>query len=234
VPYKNKAQLIPGYQGLLTLARRSGELLKIVPRVVREGDHFRYAYGKNEILEHTPADDSDAPLTHVYAIAWIRGCPEPQFEVMTRKEVEKHRDRSKAKDSGPWRTDYEAMALKTVLRKLCKFLPASVELKRAVELDERADAGLPQDLPTIDAEYTEEPMPPDPDENGAGEGPPPQTDNGSDAPIASEPEPLTDTGVSSSGSGGDQICPGCERAWELINGSGDVPGMGHAPDCPEA
>jgi recombinational DNA repair protein RecT len=151
--------------------------------------------------------------------------------VMTRREVEKHRDRSATRGSGPWVTDYEAMALKTVLRKLCKFLPASVELKRAVELDERAEAGLPQDLPSIDAEYTEESEPPAPD--GEGEGPPTQHAPESDAPAPDS----TRTGAGStgnpSGAGGTTVCNGCGRAHSLIEGDGGAPGIGHAPNCPE-
>ena len=56
------------------------------------------------------------------------------------------RDKSPSSRSGPWVTHYEEMGKKTVLRRLCKLLPASVELQRAVEVDELADSGIPQDL----------------------------------------------------------------------------------------
>jgi recombination protein RecT len=153
--YNNKkkqmeCQLIPGYKGLLTLARRSGEISSIDARVVREGDTFEYEYGLSPKLIHRPQPDALGDLTHVYAIARFRHGGEPQWDVMTKGQVEGHRRRSRAAESGPWVTDYEAMCLKTVLRVLCKLLPASVELQTAVELDERFDAGLPQDLPALE------------------------------------------------------------------------------------
>jgi recombination protein RecT len=67
--------------------------------------------------------------------------------VMTKAEVDAHRDRySRAAKEGPWLTEYPEMAKKTVLRRLCKLLPASVELQTAVVLDERAELQLPQGL----------------------------------------------------------------------------------------
>ncbi|MCY1300129.1 hypothetical protein D9M70_496880 [compost metagenome] len=41
------------------------------------------------------------------------------------------------------------MAKKTVIRRLFKYLPVSIELQTAVTLDERADAGLDQDNASI-------------------------------------------------------------------------------------
>lgn len=153
VPYRNskrgttECQLIPGYLGLLALARRSGEIASIEARVVRAGDIFDYEYGLNQKLVHKPEPSAKGDLTHVYAIARFKHGGEPQWTVMTKDEVGRHRARSRASGSGPWVTDYEAMALKTALRVLCKLLPASVELQTAVALDEAADAGIPQDLP---------------------------------------------------------------------------------------
>jgi recombinational DNA repair protein RecT len=82
---------------------------------------------------------------------------DPEFRFMWKHEVDLIRSRSRAKDSGPWVTDYEAMAWKTVIRRLCKYLPRTVELARALDMDERVDAGIEQNLEdsfgvTIDAE----------------------------------------------------------------------------------
>jgi recombination protein RecT len=67
-----------------------------------------------------------------------------QFDVMSRAEVESIRARSKSADNGPWVTDFAAMAVKTVVRRLFKFLPVSIEIQRAVGLDEMAEAGMSQ------------------------------------------------------------------------------------------
>lgn len=140
-------QLIPGYKGLMELARRSGQIAKIEARVVRPGDHFKYAYGLHQKLEHTPGDgESIDQWTHVYAIAWFKdpNTP-PQFEVMTYKAVMAVKARSASVAKGrrsPWDTDEIPMAQKTVIRRLMKMLPLSVSDQRIVAKDEAFDAGV--------------------------------------------------------------------------------------------
>lgn len=68
---------------------------------------------------------------------------------MSKADVDKVRATSKASGNGPWVTHYEEMAKKTVIRRLFKYLPVSIELQTAVTLDERADAGLDQDNASI-------------------------------------------------------------------------------------
>jgi len=69
-----------------------------------------------------------------------------QWEIMTKDDVDRIRSRAKASGSGPWSTDYEAMALKTVIRKTLKMCPMSTEdsqlLRRAVVADEQREIGL--------------------------------------------------------------------------------------------
>jgi recombinational DNA repair protein RecT len=45
---------------------------------------------------------------------------------------------------GVWVEHFDAMALKTMIHRVCKLLPKSVEAQTAWQLDERAEAGLPQ------------------------------------------------------------------------------------------
>lgn len=149
VPYKDSCQLIVGYKGLIDLARRSGQLSTIFARVVHAKDQFEYAYGLSERLEHQPSTTGEpGEIVAAYAVAKLKDGGQ-QFEVMSRREIDAIKDRSPAGKSGPWITDFPEMAKKTVLRRLCKMLPASVELARAVALDERADLGLPQQLEDI-------------------------------------------------------------------------------------
>lgn len=149
VPFKGVVTFIPGYKGLIKLAYQSEQIAKISARVVRNGDDFSFCYGLKEKLEHVPKATLTAPLTHVYATAKIKG-GETNFIVMTREEVEAIKARSPAARYGksPWTTDYDAMAMKTVLRRLCKTLPSSVSprFQRALALDEQAEHGLKQNL----------------------------------------------------------------------------------------
>ena len=79
-------------------------------------------------------------MTYVYAVAVLKGGG-VQFEVMSRAEIEAVRAQSKAGKSGPWVTHWDEMARKTVVRKLFKYLPVSIEAVRAVEIDEKSDRG---------------------------------------------------------------------------------------------
>lgn len=152
VPYRNnktgqyEAQLIPGYRGLIDLARRSGQIESIEAHVIREGDKFECGFGLYPTLTHTPVFPGTAEyldnkhIIGAYAVAKLKDGAS-QFEVMSRAEIDAIRNRSKAKDSGPWATDYPEMARKTVVRRLVKYLPMSIELSTALEIDNRTEDG---------------------------------------------------------------------------------------------
>jgi len=158
IPYGKVATLLIGYKGLVDLARRSGQISTIYAVPVHENDDFKYQLGTDPGISHIPAETDAGKFTHVYAVAKLKDGG-LQFEVMTKEQVEKIRARSKAKDSGPWQTDYEEMAKKTVLRRLCKLLPTSTEdnrLQKAVSLDELAEIGKPQPIDITLSETTPE------------------------------------------------------------------------------
>ena len=134
-------QLIIGYRGMLDLAKRSGQISSISARAVHENDDFKYSYGLEETVHHVPASGERGELTHVYAVARMKDGG-VQFEVMSVFDVEKVKKSSKASASGPWATHYEEMAKKTVIRRLFKYLPISIEMQKAVTIDEQGDAGV--------------------------------------------------------------------------------------------
>ncbi len=152
---RTDVQLIVGYRGMIDLARRSGQILSIEARSVHQADKFHVALGLNPDLIHEPAWEvaDRGPLRFVYAVAKLKDGG-TQFEVMSRAEIEKVRSQSKAAKDGPWVTHFDEMAKKTVIRRLFKYLPVSIELATAVGLDEQAEAGLPQDNLLTDPEPT--------------------------------------------------------------------------------
>lgn len=147
IPFKNnhtgktECTFMPGYRGFLDLARRSGQIISLVARAVYENDEFSYEFGLKEDLTHKPAMKNRGELIAVYAVAILKDGGH-QFDVMSRNEVDNIKNQSKSKNNGPWVTHYEEMAKKTVLRKLFKWLPCSVELQKAVSLDELQEAGI--------------------------------------------------------------------------------------------
>jgi recombination protein RecT len=159
VPYRKQGgayecQLIPGYMGLIELMYRSGRVSSVYTEPVYEGDHFALKLGMVRTIEHEPdltsATRGDpAKLRLVYAVANLTDGGYV-MEWMTRAEIDLIRKRSKASERGPWVTDYVEMAKKTVIRRLAKKAPKSIELHNAIELYAAADRHQPQGL-TIDS-----------------------------------------------------------------------------------
>lgn len=153
IPYKNKGtmevQFMLGARGMVNLARRSDDIANVRAHVVRDGDEFEVELGLTPKIRHIPRADSEArPLLFAYAVAeWTNGAT-PMFEVMNRAEIDAIRSRSKSPNDGPWKTDYDEMAKKTVLRRLCKQLPMQIQAVDAIERDDQV-SGL--DLSTARA-----------------------------------------------------------------------------------
>lgn len=141
IPFRNnrrgvtEAQFLIGYKGMLSLARRSGDIISIVARPFHQNDQFEFEYGTAEKLTHRPAMGGRGEVVGYYGVAILQGGGQV-IEVMSRDDIEKRRARSKARDDGPWATDYDAMAAKTVVRKMFPWLPVSTEAAEAVANDE--------------------------------------------------------------------------------------------------
>ena len=142
IPYGDKVQFIPGYKGLISLARNSGEVVSIGAHEVCERDEFRFAFGLHEDLHHVPARGDRGEITHFYAIARFRDGGH-HWDVMTREEVDTIRDNSQgyrtakrfAKNgaiNSPWAQHYVEMGKKTVIRRIAKYLPLSVQQTAAI------------------------------------------------------------------------------------------------------
>lgn len=169
-----EATLIIGYQGYRNLLDRARAVLSLDVRAVHNGtiptgwdektkryasfeagtpDEFDYWFGSDARIIHRPKNaqpEFREQLLAVYVVAKLRGGAS-QLDVLLPEEIESHRKRSRAKDNGPWVTDYVPMAMKTGVRKISKYLPkASLELARALDLDNKADSGDAQDFDISD------------------------------------------------------------------------------------
>jgi len=165
VPYNTRehgmlCQLIPGYRGLIYLAKNSGAIAAGEARLVYEGELFDVDYGTEPRILHKPRFDIERTDNRIVAAYFVARLPdgERQFEVMSRDEIERIRSRSKAKDGGPWSTDFGEMARKTATRRGLKYLPISNpeegrKLAMALELDNRFESGeVSGVLPELDSE----------------------------------------------------------------------------------
>lgn len=139
IPYGGKCQFQLGYKGLIDLAHRSGEMQSIEARVVYENDVFEYELGLEPKLIHKPAAMNRGKAIWYYAIYHLKNGGYA-FEVMSREDVEQHaRKYSKSFGNGPWQTEFDEMAKKTVLKKLLKYAPLKTDFVRGVVADEKVN-----------------------------------------------------------------------------------------------
>ena len=131
---------IIGYRGLIDLARRSGQITTIASYPIYSKDKFECVYGFEQKLFHEPSFGDRGELIGFYSYAITKDGGK-FADVMSLDEVKKIRDRSKSKDNGPWVTDFEEMGRKTVLRRMCKYLPMSVEWQTLTREDEEKEFG---------------------------------------------------------------------------------------------
>ncbi len=165
VPFGTECQLIPGYIGLMKLAMNTGKVSDIYAHSVRANDEFEIIFGLDRTLRHKPLMDGSFPasdemrgsIVGYYAVC-IFNDGKKTFQAMSNADILKIRDSSKGykacKKFGKvsiWDEHAEAMGIKTVIRRLCKYLPKSPELAAALELDNIADHTGKQSLSVTDA-----------------------------------------------------------------------------------
>ena len=141
IPFRNnrkgvvECQFQLGYKGLIDLAYRSG-VKSIQVHEVYENDVFTCEYGLEPKLVHKPALTDRGRVIAYYAV-FETAEGGTGFEIMSREDVEAHAKKySKSFGSGPWKTDFDAMAKKTVLKRVLKYAPLRTDFVRAVESDE--------------------------------------------------------------------------------------------------
>lgn len=161
IPYENRKKGITecqfqiGYKGLLDLAYRSGEVSMVDAQVVYENDKFDYELGLNPILKHKPSMANRGNPISYYAIVKLKNGGY-SFQVMSYNDVKKHAEKySKSYNSGPWQTNFDEMAKKTVLKKALKYAPLKTDFVRAVSEDETIKESVSNDMSEVPNEFYE-------------------------------------------------------------------------------
>ncbi len=137
-----EAQFQIGYMGLIELAYRSGKVKAISAHCVYESEKDTVKItrldGQFEVVHPFSFEPPSGKMIAVYASAEIEGIGS-QTVVLRIDEIEKLRRVSKAPDSPAWKVHYEAMAKKTAIRQLAKFLPKSIveDFSRGAAIDEQ-------------------------------------------------------------------------------------------------
>ncbi len=163
IPFQNKnkgqmeCQFQLGYKGLIDLAYRSGEVSIIQAHTVYENDDFTYELGLDPKLKHIPAKSNRGKPVAYYAMFKTKD-DGYGFQVMSFDDVQQHAQRfSKSYGSGPWKTSFDEMAKKTVLKKVLKYAPLKSDFARGIAQDGTIKNEIAEDMADIPdvTEYVE-------------------------------------------------------------------------------
>lgn len=153
IPYGQNVQFQVGYKGMLELAQRSGKIKTIYAEVVRENDEFDYERGLNPDLKHKPLIKGERGEVIGYYAVYHTIDGGFSFVFMTKQEVlEFAQSKSKTFRNGPWQTDFDAMAKKTVIKQLLKYAPISIELQQAIVADTSVKTKIDADMSLVEDE----------------------------------------------------------------------------------
>lgn len=168
IPFRNhgtlECQFQVGYKGMISLAHRSG--LYVQAHEVHENDKFDVEYGLDPKLVHKPVFKDRGNVVAYYGM-WKDKDGNFGFEVMSREDIEAHArkySQSYGKGFSPWKTNFDEMAKKTVIKKALKYAPLTTEFIRGVTADGTIKTELSKDMVDVrdETNYTDieaEPVP---------------------------------------------------------------------------
>ena len=131
------------YTGLMDLVRRSGEVKNFTARCVRENENFKHSFSLNggEELVHEPCyDGKPGDLKMAYAVCEFKDGSK-QVEVMRKDQVDAVKRCSRYSGQGPWVEHTEEMWRKTVIRRICKYLPLTPRAQAVLDHDIKVEYG---------------------------------------------------------------------------------------------
>lgn len=136
IPYQGKAQFQLGYKGFIQLALRTGQYLRINTIPVYQNQFKAWNYLTEELEADFSVDGEGEVVGYCSYFKLLNGFEKTSF--WSKKKVTAHAQRfSKAFNNGPWKTDFDTMACKTVLKNmLAKYGILSIELQKALVVDQ--------------------------------------------------------------------------------------------------
>ena len=145
VPFKNRPTFIIGYKGLIQLALRSGQYNRLNADCIYEGEEIAFdrLSGALRIMgERT----SDKAIGYFAYFKLINGFEKTFY--MTVEQIKAYGKKySPAYSSGPWQSDFDSMAKKTVIRQILKYGPMSTQMQQAERMEvEAAEAASRSDI----------------------------------------------------------------------------------------
>ena len=143
VPRDGQVMLEPSYKGLVSFALETGFVDQIFAEVVRENDEFLYL-GKDKAPSHkfNPFQERGEIIGFYSLVKFSNGMI--LCEVMNMAEINSIRMRNPAEKKGvhsPWKSDFEAMGKKTVIRRSLSLVPKtfSDKFKKIIDIEAEAN-----------------------------------------------------------------------------------------------
>lgn len=138
IPYGKKAQFQVGYLGLLQLCQRSGQFKKILAAPVHEGEYVSGDEFDEEYVFDKRQKKSDKVIGYMAKFELLNGFTKVAYWDIDKVKAHatKFSQAFRAGFNSPWKSDFDAMAQKTVLKSILKFAPKSIEMQNAVTFDQ--------------------------------------------------------------------------------------------------
>ncbi|MGL4819498.1 MAG: recombinase RecT [Bacilli bacterium] len=156
IPYGKNVQFQLSYKGMIDLAQRSGQFKTIYAHEVYANDDFDIEYGLDQKIKHKPAMVNRGEVIGFYAVYKLQNGGE-SFVFMSKDDILTFAQaKSKTFKSGPWQTDFNAMAKKTVIKQLLKYAPLSVEMNNTIVSDESVRKEINEDMTLVENEVVAE------------------------------------------------------------------------------
>ena len=162
VPYRDRrsnrklAQFQIGYKGIIQLALRSGQYKRMNALPINAEAYNGLDDIGEPVIEWKKVDETKEPVG--YAVGWqlVNGFVKVAY--WSKEKVVSHARRySRAVNDGPWKTHFDEMALKTVIRnELSKWGILSIEMQTAMRHDQGTQTDI--DEPVIHVDSTAEPL----------------------------------------------------------------------------
>ncbi|ROR28500.1 recombination protein RecT [Mobilisporobacter senegalensis] len=158
IPYQNKGKLECqfqlGFKGMIDLVYRNEKVQTIQAHCVYEEDYFEYELGLDSKLAHKPALANRGKMILVYAFFKLENGGFG-FEVMSKEDIDIHAlkySKGYSSQYSPWKSNYEDMAKKTVIKKVLKYAPLKIDFQRAISVDETVKAEISIDMSEVQNE----------------------------------------------------------------------------------
>ena len=158
IPFRNKGKLEVqfqlGYKSYLDLAYRSGEVTIIDAQAVHKNDEFEYEYGLDPKLKFKPALTDRGEVIAYYAMFKTK-MGGFNFLVMSKEDIINHAkqySQSYSNSYSPWKTNFDSMAKKTVLKQVLKYAPLKSEFAKNLAADETIKTNIQPNMVDMEDE----------------------------------------------------------------------------------